>query len=67
MGYTSSDDEDGYPGSLTVNVTYSLDGEGGINIEYKVGEATFNVIMQCDLAGFYSKVSSEIAHTGPDD
>ena len=43
MGYTSPDGEDGYPGSLTVNVTYSLDGEGGINIEYKVGEATFNV------------------------
>ena len=37
MGYTSPDGEDGYPGSLTVNVTYSLDGEGGINIEYKVG------------------------------
>ena len=70
MGYTSPDGEDGYPGSLTVNVTYSLDGEGGIDIEYKVGKAMFNVIMQCDLAGFYSKVyliSSEITRTGPDD
>ena len=37
MGCTSPDGEDGYPGSLTVNVTYSLDGEGGIAIEYKVG------------------------------
>jgi len=35
MAYTSPDGEDGYPGSLTVNVTYSLDGEGGIDIEYK--------------------------------
>lgn len=35
MGCTSPDGEDGYPGSLTVNVTYSLDGEGGIAIEYK--------------------------------
>ena len=36
FGYTSPDGEDGYPGSLTVNVTYSLDGEGGLCIEYKV-------------------------------
>ena len=39
MAYTSPDGEDGYPGSLTVNVTYSLDGEGSIDIEYKVAKA----------------------------
>ena len=44
FGYTSPDGEDGYPGALTVNVTYSLDGEGGLCIEYKVRVYLYNIV-----------------------
>lgn len=33
--YTSPDGEEGYPGTLKASVTYSLDGEGGLHIDYR--------------------------------
>ncbi|HWQ77928.1 MAG TPA: aldose epimerase family protein [Anaerovoracaceae bacterium] len=35
FSYLSKDGEEGYPGNLTVKVTYSLDEEGGLKIEFK--------------------------------
>lgn len=35
FGYTSPDGDQGYPGKLEVTVTYALDEEGALSIEYK--------------------------------
>jgi len=34
FSYISKDGEEGYPGDVLVNVTYTLDGEGGVRIDY---------------------------------
>jgi aldose 1-epimerase len=35
LSYVSPDAEEGYPGTLSVSVTYSLEADGGLKIEYK--------------------------------
>jgi aldose 1-epimerase len=44
LGYTSPDGEEGYPGTLTVTATYSLNENNELSIEYKANTAKPTVV-----------------------